>query len=384
VSSSDDVPSAEGLLPAEVHRDVPLGLLVIQIPCFNEEATLPATLADLPREVPGFARVEWMVIDDGSTDRTVEVALAGGVDHVVSVPVNRGLAHAFMTGLDAGLRAGADVIVNTDADNQYDGSCIPDLVEPIVSGRADLVIGERPIEAVDDFSPVKKRLQRAGSSVVRAFSGTSVRDAASGFRAFSRDTAIRTQVFGRYSYTMETIVQAGWEGMRIVGVDISVNPATRPSRLVKSIPKYIWRSGTTIVRSFLLYKPFRFLFLVGLVPFLVGVVLVARWVYFETFTDPLGSRVPSLVAAAVVLLLAAQIWVVGLVADLLSVNRRMLASIRVGQRRAEVDAAVATTRSGATGDRHVPQAHAPGGAGERVGTGAHDQQPGLDALEQPL
>jgi glycosyltransferase involved in cell wall biosynthesis len=311
--------------------------LIIQIPCFNEEETLPATLADLPREVPGFDVVEWLVIDDGSEDRTSEVARDLGVDHVVRVAENRGLAHAFLTGLDVALRAGADVIVNTDADNQYDGTCIPDLVAPILSGAADLVIGERPIEAVDDFSPLKKRLQRAGSSVVRAFSGTEVRDAASGFRAFSRDTAIRTQVFGKYSYTMETIVQAGWEGIRIVGVDISVNPATRPSRLVKSIPRYIWRSGQTIVRSFALYKPFRFFLGVGVLPFIVSVALVGRWFYLQAFTDDVASRVPSLVAAAVMMLLAVQIWILGLLADLLSANRRIISETRVMMRRRELD-----------------------------------------------
>lgn len=326
----DDSPETSG-------SDGPALKLIIQIPCFNEEETLPQTLADLPREVPGFDVVEWLVIDDGSTDRTSEVARAQGVDHVVRVPENRGLANAFLTGLDTALRAGADVIVNTDADNQYEGSCIPDLVAPIVAGEADLVIGERPIEAVDDFSPLKKRLQRAGSRVVRAFSGTGVRDAASGFRAFSRDTAIRTQVFGKYSYTMETIVQAGWEGMRIKGVDISVNPATRPSRLVKSIPRYIWRSGSTIVRSFALYKPFRFFFGVGLLPFVVGIALVLRWFYLQMFTDEVASRVPSLVAAAVAMLLAMQIWIFGLLADLLSANRRIISDARVMIRRRELD-----------------------------------------------
>ena len=311
--------------------------LIIQIPCFNEEKTLPETVADLPREVPGFDVVEWLVIDDGSSDRTSEVARELGVDHVVRLSENRGLANAFLTGLDTALRAGADVIVNTDADNQYQGQCIPALVEPIVAGEADLVIGERPIEAVDDFSPLKKRLQRAGSGVVRMFSGTEVRDAASGFRAFSRDTAIRTQVFGKYSYTMETIVQAGWEGIRIRGVDISVNPSTRPSRLVKSIPRYIWRSGTTIVRSFALYKPFRFFFGVGLLPFLVSVALVARWFYLQVFTDDLASRVPSLVGAAVALLLAVQIWIFGLLADLLSANRRILSEAKVMIRRTELE-----------------------------------------------
>jgi hypothetical protein len=229
------------------------------------------------------------------------------------------------------------VIVNTDADNQYDGSCIPALVAPIVAGEADLVIGERPIEAVDDFSPLKKRLQRLGSSVVRAFSGTEVGDAASGFRAFSRDTALRTQVFGKYSYTMETIVQAGWEGMRIVNVDIAVNPATRPSRLVKSIPKYIWRSGQTIVRSFALYKPFRFFFFVGFVPFLFSVGLFLRWFYLQAFSDDVASRVPSLVGAAVLLIMAVQIWIFAVLADLLSANRRIISESRVMLRRSEID-----------------------------------------------
>ena len=329
-----------GLPPAE-REDERVTTLIIQIPCYNEEQTLPETLADLPRQIEGFDRVEWLVIDDGSADRTSEVARELGVDHVVRVPQNRGLANAFLTGLDTALRAGADVIVNTDADNQYDGSCIPELVAPIVAGEADLVIGERPIEAVDDFSPLKKRLQRLGSGVVRAFSGTEVRDAASGFRAFSRDTAMRTQVFGKYSYTMETIVQAGWEGMRIVGVDIGVNPATRPSRLVKSIPKYIWRSGQTIVRSFALYKPFRFFFGVGLVPFVCSLALVLRWFYLQTFSDDTASRVPSLVGAAVLLLMAVQIWVFGFLADLLSANRRIISDNRVMLRRREIDEQIA-------------------------------------------
>jgi glycosyltransferase involved in cell wall biosynthesis len=312
-----------------------MSTLIIQIPCFNEEETLPATLADLPREVPGVDRVEWLVIDDGSTDRTVEVARAHGVDHVVRVPENRGLANAFLTGLDACLRLGADVIVNTDADNQYVADCIPDLVAPVVRGEADVVIGERPIEAVDDFSRTKKVLQRVGSWTVRRFSGTGVRDAASGFRAFGREAALRTRVHGRYSYTMETIVQAGWEGLRLKGVPIRVNPKTRESRLVKSIPSYLWRSGSTIVRSFVLYKPFRFFFWVGLVPLLAAAVLAGRWVWLQAVGSE-ASRVPSLVAAAVLALVAAQMWALGLLADLLSVNRRLLSEIRLSQRRREV------------------------------------------------
>lgn len=311
--------------------------LVIQIPCFNEELTLPATLADLPRDVVGFAEVKWLVVDDGSTDRTVEVARAHGVDHVVELGHNQGLAAAFTAGLDAALRLGADVVVNTDADNQYVGGCIPDIVRPIADGEAGMVVGERPIEAVDEFSPAKKRLQRWGSRVVRAASGTEVRDAASGFRAFDRDTALQLQVFGRYSYTMETIVQAGWQGIRVVGVPIRVNPATRESRLVKSVPQYVWRSGQTIVRSFALYKPFRFFALLSTVPLVLGVLLVARWCVLKWFTDDVASRVPSLVAAAVCFVFAALVGMVGLLADLLSVNRRMIAEVRLSLRRRDLD-----------------------------------------------
>ncbi len=308
-------------------------LLIIQIPCFNEEETLPVTLADLPREVAGFDRVEWLVIDDGSSDRTVEVARACGVDHIVSHPVNRGLAAAFTTGLEAALRAGADVVVNTDADNQYVAACIPDLVAPVVDGRADLVIGERPIESIEEFSAVKKRLQRIGSWVVRVFSHSDVRDAASGFRAFSREAALHVQLHGRYSYTMETIVQAGWEGLRIATVPVRVNPATRPSRLVRSLPSYMFRSAQTIVRSFVLYKPFRFFFGVGALPIALGMLLVVRWVVLSWVVQQHGTRVPSLVAAAVLLLLGFQIWIFGVVADLLSANRRILSELRVAMRR---------------------------------------------------
>lgn len=311
--------------------------LIIQIPCFNEEETLPATLRDLPRQVPGFECVEWLVIDDGSVDATVEVAKANDVDHVVRVPKNKGLANAFLTGLESCLRLGADVIVNTDADNQYQGSCIPDLVAPVAAGEADMVVGVRPIEAVDDFSATKKRLQRAGSWVVRKFSSTDVRDAASGFRAFDREAAMRLQVFGKYSYTMETIVQAGWEGLRVASVSIGVNPSTRESRLVKSIPQYIWRSGSTIVRSFALYKPFRFFFVVGLIPAVVSVVLLLRWLYLWLFTEDYASRLPSLVAAALFGIVAVQVWVFAFLADLLAANRRNLSDVRLWQRRADLD-----------------------------------------------
>ena len=311
--------------------------LIIQIPCFNEEETLPLTIADLPREVPGVDVVEWLVVDDGSTDRTVEVARQLGVDHVVSHRHNRGLAAAFLTGLDACLRAGADVIVNTDADNQYHGSSIPALVAPVLSGDAEMVVGERPIESIDDFSRIKKLLQRLGSSVVRRFSGTGVRDAASGFRAYSRDAAMRVQVFGRYTYTMETIVQAGWNDLAVTSVPIGVNPKTRESRLVKSTSRYVWRSAQAIIRSFVLYKPFRFFFLIGMAPFAVGMLLLLRWLALYIFEDEYTSRVPSLLSGIGLVVVAAQIWAVAFLADLQAANRRVLEDLRLRARRAEYD-----------------------------------------------
>jgi glycosyltransferase involved in cell wall biosynthesis len=310
--------------------------LIIQIPCFNEEETLPLTVADLPRQVPGVDVVEWLVVDDGSTDRTSEVARELGVDHVVRHTRNRGLAAAVLTGLDAALRAGADVIVNTDADNQYDATGIPDLVAPVLDGRADLVVGERPIESIPEFSGMKKRLQRLGSWVVRKFSGTEIADAASGFRAFSRDTAMRMQVFGRYTYTLETLVQAGSEGLHVMSVPVQVNPQTRESRLVRSTRQYVMRSAQTIIRSFALYRPFRFFAIVGLVPFTIGALLVIRWLLLWAFEEDYRSRVPSLVAAAGLILVAVQIWVVAFLADLQAASRRLQSESRLRARRAEL------------------------------------------------
>ena len=313
--------------------------LIIQIPCLDEAETLPATLADLPREVPGVDVVEWLVIDDGSTDRTVEVARELGVDHVVSHRANRGLAAAFLTGLDAALRAGADIVVNTDADNQYDGACIPDLIAPVLAG-ADMAIGERPIEDIAEFSGAKKRLQRLGSWVVRKFSGTTVRDAASGFRAFSRDAALRLQVYGRYTYTMETLVQAKAEGLVVVGVPVRTNPQTRPSRLVKSTLQYVRRSAQTIVRSFAVYYPFRFFFFVGLVPVLAGLALLVRWLALYLFIDDVyTSRLPSLLSGGVLTVVGVQIWMVGFLGDLQAASRRLLAEARVRERTRALDAA---------------------------------------------
>ena len=318
--------------------DVAAGpLLIIQIPCLNEEETLPGTLADLPRQVAGFGRVEWLVIDDGSTDETVAVAKRCGVDHVVSHGRNRGLAAAYMTGLDAAIRLGADVIVNTDADNQYRADGIGDLTAPVLAGLADLVVGERPIEDIDEFSKVKKVLQRLGTRVVRAFSGTEVRDAASGFRAVSRETALRLRVFGRYTYTMETLVQAGWEGFRVASVPVSVNPKTRESRLVRSIPRYVFRSATTIIRTFALYRPFRFFTILGTPPFILGAILILRWIALYLFSDTYTSRLPSLFLGLGATLFAIQIWSVAFLADLLAANRRVSSDFLVAERRAAVE-----------------------------------------------
>jgi glycosyltransferase involved in cell wall biosynthesis len=280
--------------------------------------------------------VEWLVIDAGSRDRTAEVARELGVHHVVQHRRNRGLAAAFLTGLDAALRAGADVVVNTDADNQYDASGIPDLTRPVLEGRADIVVGERPIESIPEFSGMKKRLQRLGSWVVRKFSHTDIKDAASGFRAFSREAAMRMQVFGRYTYTLETLVQAGWEGLTVESVPIGVNPQTRESRLVKSTWQYVRRSAQTIIRSFALYRPFRFFFFVGCVPFLFGSVLLGRWLLLFLIEDEYRSRIPSLVVGAMGVLVAVQIWVVAFLADLSAASRRLQSEARLHARRVEL------------------------------------------------
>lgn len=312
--------------------------LVIQIPCFNEEQTLAATVADLPRNVDGFDAVMFLVIDDGSTDRTVEVARQCGVHHVVSHQRNRGLAAAFLTGLDTALRLGADVIVNTDADNQYSASSIPALVRPVLDGSADLVVGERPIESIANFSPVKKRLQRIGTRVVRLASGTPVEDAASGFRAMNRETALRLHVFGRFTYTMETLIQAGAEQLAVVSVPIEVNPQTRPSRLVRSSAQYVRRSAAAIIRSFAIYRPFRFFAAIAAIPSAIGAGLIVRWILLWQFADDYQSRIPSLVIAAVFLLIGAQILTVAFLADLMASTRRLVADTRYRARRAELDA----------------------------------------------
>lgn len=305
--------------------------LIIQIPCYNEEGTLAVALGALPRAVEGFDLVEWLVVDDGSGDRTAEVARACGVDHIVVRP-HEGLARTFMAGLEACLRLGADVIVNTDADNQYNADDIPKLTAPILKGDADMVVGERPIAEIEHFSPMKKLLQRAGSAVVRMASGTRIADAPSGFRAFSRDAAMRVNVFSQYTYTLETIIQAGQRNVRVASVPIRTNGFLRPSRLLKSIPSYVQRSILTILRIFVVYKPLRFFGLLGSIPFSIGAILMLRWLVLFAMGTP-RTHVPSLIAAAVLVLLGVQLWIIGLGADLIAVNRRLLEDIQERQRR---------------------------------------------------
>ena len=301
--------------------------LIIQIPCFNEERSLPITLRDLPRHVDGYDIVEWLVIDDGSTDATSQVARAHGVDHIVRLPANRGLAVAFTIGLERCIALGADTIVNTDADNQYVADCIPDLVRPILDEQALFVVGARPIGEVSDFSPAKKILQFFGSWVVRVVSNTKIPDAPSGFRAIHRTAAAQLNVFNPYTYTLETIIQAGRRGIPITSVPIRVNRCLRPSRLISSIPRYIQRSILIIFRIFVLYKPLRFFTLLGLAPAVIGFAAVIRFLVYY-FSGHGQGNVQSLVIGTALLVLAALLTAIGILGDLISCNRRLLEDMR--------------------------------------------------------
>ena len=310
--------------------------LIIQIPCYNEEATLGVTLSELPRQLPGITSVEWLIINDGSTDKTVEVARSYGVEWIVNFSYNQGLAKAFMAGIEASLIAGADIIVNTDADNQYCADDIPKLIEPILSGRAEIVIGTRPIGKIKHFSPTKKILQKLGSWVVRIASNTDIPDAPSGFRAISREAAMQLNVFNEYTYTLETIIQAGQKGIPITSVPIRTNKYLRPSRLVKSITAYVQRSLFTILRIFMTYQPLRFFTILGSIPFSIGFMLGVRWLilFLEGTTR---TRIPSLILAAILIIIGVQLWLFGLVADLMAVNRKMLEEIQLRMRRSAIE-----------------------------------------------
>lgn len=308
--------------------------LIIQIPCYNEADTLAIALKELPRAVEGFEKVEWLIINDGSTDNTVEVAKANGVDHVVSFTKNQGLARVFMAGLDACLKLGADVIVNTDADNQYNAKDIPLLIKPILDKKAELVIGVRPISEIKHFPLIKKQLQKIGSWVVRLASKTNIQDAPSGFRAMSRDAAMRLNVFNDYTYTLETIIQAGQKNMSITSVPVRVNKDLRPSRLIRSIPNYIIKSVLTIVRIFVVYKPFRFFMTIGLLLFASGFVIGLRFLYYF-FKDGGDGHIQSLILASILLGIGFQTILVAFLADLLAVNRRLMEDMQYRIRKKE-------------------------------------------------
>lgn len=296
--------------------------LIIQIPCYNEEATLPETIADLPQVIEGVDEIEILVIDDGSTDHTVDVARRLGVHHIAQHPINRGLAAAFKTGLEASLRCGADIIVNTDADNQYPGHYIPDLVRPILDEQADMVIGDRQTHDISHFSMTKKVLQSVGSGVVRFVSDTTVPDAPSGFRAMSRETALRLNILTGYSYTLETIIQAGKKGLTLAHVPIHTNPQTRQSRLVKSNLNYVKRSAGTILRLFLLYEPLRTFLYLSLPPFLLGTVLWVRFLVLMLLGEAArGSHIQSIVVGSVAIIISGLVFAIGLLGEMLAVNR---------------------------------------------------------------
>lgn len=297
--------------------------LIIQIPCFNEAATLPPTLRDLPRAIPGVDVIEYLIIDDGSRDDTAQVARANGVHHVVQFERNRGLAAAFRAGLEESLRQGADIIVNTDADNQYQASDIATIVKPIVEKQAELVVGDRGVGELQNFSPIKRKLQVFGSWVIGRAAELRTPDATSGFRAMSREAALKTIVLSDYSYTLESLIHAGSRKAAVTSVRIGINPQTRPSRLMKSIPHYIRKSGVTIMRAYTMYRPLRVFAAVGAILIVAGCIPGVRFLWFYFNGDRVG-HVQSLILAAILIIVGFQILLIGLLADLIANNRKML------------------------------------------------------------
>lgn len=309
---------------------------IIQIPCYNEAQTLPQTLADLPAALPGIDVIEYLVIDDGSTDGTAEVAQRLGVHHLVRHPRNLGLACAFRTGLDTCLRLGADIIVNTDADNQYVGADIALLVAPIVAGEAELVVGDRRVGEVAHFSLLKRFLQRLGSWIISQASGIPVPDATSGFRAMTREVALHTLVLSSYSYTLETLIQAGAQRRLIRFVPVRTNPPTRPSRLMNNLPHYLANSTATIVRAYAFYRPLRIFTTIGLIALLAGTLIGVRFL-IAYFSQGAAGHIQSLILAAVLLIAGFQTLLIGLVADLIGANRKLMEEVLVQMRRRELD-----------------------------------------------
>lgn len=337
--------------------------LIIQIPCLNEEATLPATLADLPRAVEGFDSVEWLIIDDGSTDRTIEVARENGVDHVVKLTNNKGLAAGFQAGLDAALKLGADVIVNTDADNQYKGSDIHKLVAPIIAGTADMVVGDRETDSIEHFSPLKKRLQKLGSWVVRQASETEVPDTTSGFRAYNREAAIQMAVVSKYTYTLETIIQAGKLLVATDHVPIGTNPKTRESRLFPSMGSYVRRNAVAIARIYTQYEPLKVFSTIALLLLVVAMVPWIRFLIAYIGGEGAG-HVQSLILGAVLFNAAVVVGVLGVLGDLLYSQRIMSQRIFERVRRIELQLEIPPSH-------YEPGAHE---TGQPATTGAHAAQ----------
>lgn len=306
--------------------------LIIQIPCYNEEATLALTLSELPKHIDGIDEIEILVIDDGSTDKTIEVARQNGVENFVILPTNIGLAKAFLSGLSKSLSLGADIIVNTDADNQYCAKDIEKLVKPILEKQADIVIGARPIENIEHFSFTKKLLQKLGSYVMRLVSSTKIADATSGFRAFSKNAALQINVFDNYTYTLETIIQAKAKGLEIISVPVRVNAELRESRLIKNVFDYIRRSTFTMLRMFIVYRPFRFFAIIGCLFLVPGALLGARYLYF--YLNHAGSgHIQSLILSSILILTGVQVGLMAVFADLQSINRKLLEDIQTRLKR---------------------------------------------------
>src|SRR3954449_3769530 len=340
--------------------------LIIQIPCWDEEEQLPRTLADLPREVPGVDSVEWLVIDDGSTDRTVDVARENGVDHIVRLTNNKGLAAAFQAGLDAALKLGADIVVNTDADNQYNAADIPRLIQPILEGNADMVVGARPIDQIEHFSPIKKRLQRLGSAVVRRASETNIADTTSGFRAYNREAALQVQVVSKFTYTLETIIQAGKMTVAIDHVPIRTNPKTRESRLFPSMWAYVRRNATSIFRIYTLYEPLRVFLAAAALVGVVGAVIWARFLWLFFFSDGQG-HVQSLILGSTLFIVAVQFAALGVLGDILAGSRVLQQRILERVRRVELHVGVAPSHYEPGGDRDGEAATTGAQAGAATG-----------------
>lgn len=315
--------------------------LIIQIPCYNEEKNLPDTLSDLPKTIPGVDRIETLVIDDGSQDRTVEVARRNGVDHILQLKNHQGLARAFSAGIDRSLNLGADIIVNTDADNQYAGQDIPRLVQPVLEGKADLVVGARQFEAVPHFSWFKKKLLRWGSAVTRALSQTEVEDVVSGFRAFSREAAIRLTILSEYSYTIENLIQLGREKLKIVSVPIRTNPKSRESRLIKNVPHFVGQQAATVLRVYATYHALKVFLALGLLIILPGVLGFVRFLYYY-WNGRGGGHIQSLIFSSAMFLLGFLVLIFGLIADLIGNNRKLIERTLYRIKRMELESAERT------------------------------------------